>query len=545
MKQEQGEKMFSIITYDLLEANYKDIEVSFDYHCLYILENGKEAYIGETSDPVRRTGEHLVNFSGSKKKIKFARIHIITGLLAEETPAKHYENLLIKLMRVDKKFHVINTYDGECPHYYRKNEFELYFDELWFLLEEKGLVKTKEFELIINSNSYKYSPNTILTEEQHNALTSIIHTIDSGEMQPHKKGFKTRPIVINGDAGTGKTIVATSLFYYLRNNERYKGKSIALIYANTSMRYEIQKVFKNIDGLYKKDVISPIELTKRHYDIVICDETQCLRQLKRSLGGRYYPLFVKGNERLGFDKMHDELDWLLFNSTYQILFYDEKQRTSPCNISKEYFKERLYERKRGIRPIQLKEQMRIRAGREYVPYIYDILYQRKPQKKNFCHYEFKIFDSFPDMVSGLKEKNAEAGLSRFCTGYAWKWENDEMIPDISIDGVDIPWNSFVQGWISHPDTIREMGSIYTVHGLDLNYVGVVFGPDIYFDQNDNKIKVNKESFYDNKVKKEATDEELEEYILNTYAVFLTRGILGTYLYVCNENLREYLKKYIS
>ncbi|MFZ1699033.1 MAG: DNA/RNA helicase domain-containing protein [Blautia wexlerae] len=32
---------------------------------------------------------------------------------------------------------------------------------------------------------------------------------------------------------------------------------------------------------------------------------------------------------------------------------------------------------------------------------------------------------------------------------------------------------------------------------------------------------------------------------NIYYVLMTRGIKGTYLYVCDENLREYLRPYIE
>lgn len=538
--------MFSITTFDLTEENYKNWELPFDYHCLYILENGKEAYIGETNNSIRRIGEHLGNSPGNKKKYQFKRAHVITGLLAEATPMKHYENLLIRLMKVDNKFHIVNGDDGVKQHYYRKNEFELYFDQLWLLLEEKGLVKTKEFESIINSNIYKYSPHTILTEVQHNTLTSIVHTLDSGEMLPFSKGYMRRPILIKGDAGAGKTVVATSLFYHLRQQERYMDKEIALVYANPSTRYEIQEVFKHVEGLYKKDVISPIELTKRHYDIVICDETQSLRQLNRNLGV-YYKNLKKGNERLGLDNTHDELDWILNNSTYQILFYDEKQVTGPCNISKEKFEGRLlYDEKRGVRPIELNEQMRIKAGEEYVPYIYDVLYQRASEKKQFQNYEFRLFDSFPEMADCLREKAGIKGLSRFCTGYAWEWSTreDETLVDISIEGVNINWNSQTKGWLSNPETENEMGSIYTVPGLDLNYAGVVIGPDVWFDKKDNRIKINRENFYDHKVKDGIGDKELKEYILNTYAIFLTRGILGTYIYVFDEDLREYLRQYI-
>ena len=89
-----------------------------------------------------------------------------------------------------------------------------------------------------------------------------------------------------------------------------------------------------------------------------------------------------------------------------------------------------------------------------------------------------------------------------------------------------------------------MGSIYTLLGMDLNYAAVVIGPSLYFDKNDNKIKVDRNKFFDNKLKKGVSDDELMKYIINTYAVFLTRGIRGTYVYVCDDNLRDYFSKFI-
>lgn len=43
---------------------------------------------------------------------------------------------------------------------------------------------------------------------------------------------------------------------------------------------------------------------------------------------------------------------------------------------------------------------------------------------------------------------------------------------------------------------------------------------------------------------EYTDEDLLTYIANIYAVLLTRGIRGTYVYVCDPELRKYLADFI-
>lgn len=535
--------MFEIVTYNFAEKNFNDWDTLFDYHCTYILENGKDAYIGESNDFVRRGKEHSID--EEKKKYNFQRIHIITSKISEETPAKHYEDLLIKLMRADKKFNIINSHKSEIVHYPRKNLFEIYFDDLWFKLEQKGLVNTKNFRDIINSSLFKYSLCETLTEEQCKTLTSIIHTLDSGEINAHKDGFQNRPIIINGDAGTGKTVVAVSLFYYLRHNESYKNKKIALVYANPSTRAEIKNMFKYTDGLSEHDVIAPIAVTKQYYDIIICDEAQRLR-CNFNLG-MYSSHFRKGNERLGFDNNHDELDWILKNSKYQILFYDEKQVTTPCDIPVSSYEDRLSDRKRGIRPITLNEQMRIQAGDRYVPYIFDVLYQRTETPQNFENYDFKLFNSFKDMANLLEQKESAYGLSRFCTGYDWEWKakEDSTLIDIQLDGINLQWNKQTEGWLRNPDATKQMGSIYTLPGIDLNYAAVIIGPCLYFDKSDNKIKINKKNFFDNKVKRGVNDEDLYKYILNTYAVFLTRGIKGTYVYVCDKNLREYLSKFIT
>lgn len=89
-----------------------------------------------------------------------------------------------------------------------------------------------------------------------------------------------------------------------------------------------------------------------------------------------------------------------------------------------------------------------------------------------------------------------------------------------------------------------MGSIYSLAGLDINYAAVIIGPDLIYDIKDQKIKVNRQNYFDNKVKQGVTDEELTAFLLKTYAVLMTRGILGTYVYTCDQNLFRYLQRFI-
>lgn len=45
-------------------------------------------------------------------------------------------------------------------------------------------------------------------------------------------------------------------------------------------------------------------------------------------------------------------------------------------------------------------------------------------------------------------------------------------------------------------------------------------------------------------RKKASDDDLQKIIVNAYYVLMTRGMLGTYLYVCDPALKEYLSRYI-
>ncbi len=177
--------------------------------------------------------------------------------------------------------------------------------------------------------------------------------------------------------------------------------------------------------------------------------------------------------------------------------------------------------------------------------IYNMLFLRAAKMKQFHKYDFKLFRSFDDMYQRMKEKERTVGLCRLCGGYAWKWnKKTPEIPDIQIENTGIWWNQQTQGWLRNLDAKEEMGSIYTLAGLDLNYAAVVIGPELYYDSDSGLIEVDLSHFYDKNVKTKTSGEDIKRFILNTYAVLMTRGIMGTYVYACDENLRKYLQQYI-
>ena len=107
------------------------------------------------------------------------------------------------------------------------------------------------------------------------------------------------------------------------------------------------------------------------------------------------------------------------------------------------------------------------------------------------------------------------------------------------------WNHCTEGWVHTAEAIDEVGCIHSIQGYDLNYAFVILGKDIGYDKAAEKIIVRPECYFDKNGKRTANYEELLEYITNVYYVLMTRGIKGTYLYVCDDELREYLSQYME
>jgi len=158
-----------------------------------------------------------------------------------------------------------------------------------------------------------------------------------------------------------------------------------------------------------------------------------------------------------------------------------------------------------------------------------------------------LFKSMKDMVTSLRKREKEYGLSRMMSGYSWKWisRNPKSLPDANIDGVDLTWNRVSSDWINSTTDATEMGCIHTVQGDDLNFAGVIFGEEISFNKSTNSIVVNKANYHDTKGKAAIEDEiDLHDYIIKIYKTMMLRGIFGTYVYVCNSDLREYFSQFL-
>jgi len=199
--------------------------------------------------------------------------------------------------------------------------------------------------------------------------------------------------------------------------------------------------------------------------------------------------------------------------------------------------------------------MRVAAGSDYIGYVRTVLDGGAGiEPRAFGAYDLRLFDSLPEMRQLVFDKDREFGLARVVAGFAWEWvsQREPDRADIKVDGLELFWNRAREDWINSPTSLEEVGSIHTVQGYDLNYAGVIVGPDLFWDQASRRVAVNRSAYADSKGKEGSPtlgvtvdDEALLSLVKNIYRVLLTRGMKGTYVYVCDPALRAHLRPFLT
>lgn len=241
-------------------------------------------------------------------------------------------------------------------------------------------------------------------------------------------------------------------------------------------------------------------------------------------------------------------------STNQMFLLDREQSIRPADIPTDVVDALVEEAHLADRRYRLIAQHRVRAGSDYVGYVRNVLAGVPMVPRHFDEYDLRFYDEFPAMRQAILDRNAETGLARLVAGYAWEWvsRKNRSAFDISIDGDEMRWNTRPVDWVNSRTSLDEMGSIHTIQGYDLNFAGVVIGRDVRYDPSTGQIVFDRSRYYDRNGKANNrqlgitySDEQLLTYVRNIYAVLLTRGIRGTYVYVCDPALREHLRPFFS
>jgi DUF2075 family protein len=388
-------------------------------------------------------------------------------------------------------------------------------------------------------------------------------------------------MVVQGAPGTGKTIVAIYLlkllvdisrsdpnvaedtnslfvdYFQQGNREKLSDLKIGIVIPQQSLRRTIERVFRKTPGLEPSMVLGPFQVGKsaEKFDLLIVDETHRLGRRSNQPSAMLNRQFRDINLTL-FGEDRDEitqLDWVRAQSKHQLYLLDTAQSVRPADLSAEETAQLIDTAKNAHTLFPLVDQMRVNGGTAYVEYIGKVLSGADPERPAFTNYDVRLFDDLAAMRNAIFQREAEFGLARLVAGYAWEWKSKKNpdTPDIEIDGLSLFWNRTATDWVNSPTAINEVGSIHTVQGYDLNYAGVIIGNDLKYDAVSGRIVFSRDDYFDQRGKENLPrlgqtfdDDEILGYVKNVYRVLLTRGIKGTYLYVCDPELREYLRRYL-
>lgn len=542
---------------------------------VYTISNDREIYVGETTSASKRIRQHL----DDPRKSGLTHVKVIIDDSYNKSVCLDLESHLIRYFAADGRFMVTNGNHGITDaDYFERETYRKRFDDVFRELTESGLL-TRSIPDIVNSDLFKYSPFKAINPEQAVAVEGIVETL----FEEFTSSSDTS-MVVQGDPGTGKTIVAVYLMKLLSdigsadlNNELDRDSifsdffrpeyqsifsriKVGLVIPQGALRESIRKVFAKTPGLDKSMVMSQFDagMSDENFDLLIVDEAHRLGQRANQSSAIQNVKFAEINKRL-FD--HDEdtytqLDWIKAKSKHQLLLIDKAQSVKPGDLPIEVTSALVELADRSAVLFRLSSQMRVEGGNDYIEHIGDVLAGRATHKRTFGNYDFRIFDDPAEMREEIVKRDEEFGLARMVAGYAWDWisrkKGSEHIPDIVIGDFAMPWNRKLVDWFSSPTALDEVGSIHTVQGYDLNYAGVIIGMDLQFDPASEKIRFSRENYFDKKGVENNprlgisySDDEILEFVKNIYRVLLTRGIKGTYVYICDDDLRSYIKKYFA
>jgi hypothetical protein len=215
-----------------------------------------------------------------------------------------------------------------------------------------------------------------------------------------------------------------------------------------------------------------------------------------------------------------------------------------------------------ITHLQLESQFRCNGSDGYIEWLDQTLGISSSNAYFFPkeEYDFKVFSNPSEMYETIKEKNIPGNKSRMLAGYCWNWvsKNDPLKFDISFPefNFEAKWNLETRGsaWIIDPNSIEDIGCIHTSQGLELDYVGVIIGPD--FEIEDGELACNPEGRASTDVslhgyKKESKENlaaakaKADRIIRNTYRTLMTRGMKGCYIYCTDKEVSDYFQKKIE
>lgn len=353
-------------------------------------------------------------------------------------------------------------------------------------------------------------------------------------------------VIIEGGPGTGKSVVALNLLsdmlvagrtgkYVSKNAAPRKVYEAKLAGQMTATKY--RSLFVGSGGFVEPPLVSN--------DFLVIDEAHRLNE-KSGLYGNQGDHQVKE---------------IIASSNCAIFFVDEDQRVTFKDIgTKAVIRAHAEQRGAVVEEYKLFSQFRCAGSDGYLAWLDDALGIRTSVNMTLsaAEFDFRVFDSPEALHAAIEEKNTK-NKARVVAGYCWPWKSktDASAIDIEIGSTyRRQWNLDTDGslWIIAADSIKQVGCIHTCQGLEVDYVGVIVGPDLIVEnevvrtvptaraRQDQSIRGYKAML---KTDPERARDLGDLIVKNTYRTLMTRGMKGCYVYCTDRPLAERLRARVA
>ena len=311
-----------------------------------------DVYVGESRNATARMRQHF----DSPEKQHLSSIRVIVDETFNKSVCLDLESFLIRMLAGDGSRRVLNRNDGITEgDYYARDSYQDKFRDVFEQLKDDG-VFTRTIPEIENSDLFKLSPFKALSRDQAVAVEGILEGLFE-DMQDQTDST----IVVQGDPGTGKTVVAIYLlklivdianspvdddfdgdsmfsdFFADGSRELLAGVRIGLVVPQQSLRESIKKVFRKTPGLHPDMVMTAFDvgIDDGKFDLLVVDEAHRLNQRANQPSGVQNQKFQLITEKLfGWDdKTKTQLDWIRTKSRHQIFLLDAAQSVRPADVS--------------------------------------------------------------------------------------------------------------------------------------------------------------------------------------------------------------------
>lgn len=371
-----------------------------------------------------------------------------------------------------------------------------------------------------------------LIDEQITTYNTIMH-----KAKQLAKTKKKAVVIVEGGPGTGKSVIALEVMGELLR----KGKKVMHATGSSAFTNTLRKIVgaraKNLFKFFNSFTVVGAD----SFDVLICDEAHRIRETSID---RYTPR----DQRTGLP----QIDELLRVSKLNIFFIDENQIVRPAEVGSIAMIKKAAKRfgieESEIAEFELKTQFRCSGSDAYLQWLDHVLDIRETDITEFdAKMQFRIFDNPSDMMSEIRKRNVEKPNSaRIAAGFCWPWSkpnsDGSLVNDVKIGSFEMPWEQKDQfwKWATDDSGMEQVGTVYTAQGFEFDYIGVIFGNDLFYDLNTNSWKAIPENSFDTAVKRK--NELLVQHLKNVYRVLLSRAHKGVYVYFMDKVTENYFRK---